>query len=286
MILEELLCDQLAGDERIREKLAVYNGKPAVFYGGAPEKADAGWETDNHYPNIQFLVHRQEDKERKTDGLIPINIFCNKAGMQAEEIKPYIRNCLKDLFLKPEGKSYYRFREGVVAVFDFPIDLKRTEITFDLLEFQSQRMTDPDIVAVLSQYINEQLPECIILGIDNTGEILESTLDTPVVYCRMETMAKSSETNAVVWMDSKIGVYCMNPSSEIRLIMTTFLANQLSLDGEILMPDGSPMMISDVQINNRADYLTEGQLAITVHYGLLRNRQAVQSINEINFNLT
>lgn len=36
------------------------------------------------------------------------------------------------------------------------------------------------------------------------------------------------------------------------------------------MLDKSPMRIKRLQVNNKADYLKEGQLFVTVHYGLLR----------------
>lgn len=37
-----------------------------------------------------------------------------------------------------------------------------------------------------------------------------------------------------------------------------------------VMLDKSPMRIKRLQVNNKADYLKEGQLFVTVHYGLLR----------------
>lgn len=79
-----------------------------------------------------------------------------------------------------------------------------------------------------------------------------------------------SETNTVAWMDGKIAVHVLCPAADLRLKWVMALANGLSLDGEVVMLDKSPMRIKRLQVNNKADYLKEGQLFVTVHYGLLR----------------
>lgn len=71
-------------------------------------------------------------------------------------------------------------------------------------------------------------------------------------------------------MDSKIAVHVICPDSEIRIKMTTAITNSLSLDGEIIMLDYSPMFIKHLQANYKSDYLKDGQIFFTGHYGLLR----------------
>ena len=56
----------------------------------------------------------------------------------------------------------------------------------------------------------------------------------------------------------------------MRLKMAADIANHLSLDGEVIMLDYSPMFIKRLQVNYKSDYLKEGQVFITGHYGLLR----------------
>ena len=71
-------------------------------------------------------------------------------------------------------------------------------------------------------------------------------------------------------MDGKIAVHVLYPAADLRQKWVMALANGLTLDGEVVMLDKSPMRIKRLQVNNKADYLKEGQLFVTVHYGLLR----------------
>lgn len=71
-------------------------------------------------------------------------------------------------------------------------------------------------------------------------------------------------------MDGRIAVHVLCPESTVRLKMAADIANHLSLDGEVIMLDYSPMFIKRLQVNYKSDYLKEGQVFITGHYGLLR----------------
>lgn len=48
---------------------------------------------------------------------------------------------------------------------------------------------------------------------------------------------------------------------------------KMAMDEEIIMLDQSPMFISSQSLNNKADYLREGQLTVTGKYGCLRNNE-------------
>ena len=67
--------------------------------------------------------------------------------------------------------------------------------------------------------------------------------------------------------------------NEIRLKMAVDITNQLSLDGEIIMLDKSPMFIKHVQMNNKSDYLKDGQIFINGRYGLLRYKAKPYELN-------
>ncbi len=71
-------------------------------------------------------------------------------------------------------------------------------------------------------------------------------------------------------MDSRIAVHILCPDNELRIKITGIIAQKVSLDGEIIMLDYSPMFVKHLQVNYKADYLKEGQIFVTGHYGLLR----------------
>ena len=61
--------------------------------------------------------------------------------------------------------------------------------------------------------------------------------------------------------------------------MAVDITRQLSLDGEITMLDKSPMFIKYVQMNNKSDYLKDGQIFISGRYGLLRYKAKPYELN-------
>ena len=60
--------------------------------------------------------------------------------------------------------------------------------------------------------------------------------------------------------------------------MAAAIANSISLDGEIIMLDHSPMFIKRLQANYKSDYLKDGQIFVTGHYGLLRYKAKPHSL--------
>ena len=80
-----------------------------------------------------------------------------------------------------------------------------------------------------------------------------------------------------------MAVHILCPDGETRLKMAAAIANKMSLDGEIIMLDHSPMFIKRLQANYKSDYLKEGQVFVTGHYGLLRYRAKQPQLWNGNF---
>ena len=57
----------------------------------------------------------------------------------------------------------------------------------------------------------------------------------------------------------------------MRLKLITGLSQRIASDGEIIMLDDSPMTISGLTVNNRSDYLRDGQMVVNGHYGALKD---------------
>lgn len=64
----------------------------------------------------------------------------------------------------------------------------------------------------------------------------------------------------------------------------TDIANRMSLDGEIIMIDKSPMFIKELRADYQSDYLKEGQIFVTANYGLLRYKAKPHIIRKANIN--
>lgn len=289
MKLEELIHQWFTGYGAVAGRLAKYAGRPAIFFQTAPTDSQNGWEKKCQYPRIVYAIDMQADQERKSAGTMQVDIFCDEAGLFPEEIEPFVKECLKDLIINPEEASPYCFAWSRTDSFELS---KREsgadtrvigiEMRFDILEYTSQETTDPDPVVALNRYIKEQIPEAFVLGLDQLKSFKVADAKAPVFYCRLETVEKDRETNTVAWMNGRIAVHVICTDASMRMKWIMSLANRLSLDGEVVMLDRSPMRIKRLVVNNKADYLKEGQLMVTVHYGLLRYKARAHVVMEAN----
>ncbi len=283
MLLEELIYKRFTGSEELTGCLAVFNKTPAVFSPEPPDESQAGWEGNTQYPMIVYNFDLQANEERHSAGTLSVSLLCqNTMEIMPEAIEPLVRDCLRDVVLKPKDSAPYCFAWARTDAFTIDDDKGNatigSEIRFDILEYPSWETTDPDPVMAVNRYIKKLCPECLIMGYDIMEEITEATKERPVVYCRLISADKSRETNTVAWMDGKIAVHILCPENETRIKTSATISNRISLDGEIIMFDHSPMFIKHLQTDYRSDYLKDGQIFITGHYGLLRYKAKPHSL--------
>lgn len=289
MKLEELIYKRFVNSEKLIKYLARFSGMPAVFNPEAPDESQEGWGGNTQYPQVIYNFDMQANEERHSAGTLSVSLLCqNTTEVMPEAIEPLVRDCLRDVILKPEGGTPYCFAWARTDA--FTIDEKKVDVTigseirFDILEYPSQETTDPDPVMAADRYIKELYPDCLVMGYDRMEEITEATAERPVIYCRLVSADKSEETNTVAWMDGRIAVHILCPDSGIRMKMASAITNRMSLDGEIIMLDNSPMFIRRLQANYKSDYLKDGQIFVTGHYGLLRYRAKPHTMTAVHIN--
>lgn len=291
MNLAELIYKRLSDSEELAKHLARFSGLPAIFSPEAPGDEQEGWKGKTGYPRIEYNFDLQANEERKSNGTLSVFLLCQNAeDVVPEVIEPEVKECLRDVLLKPEDNAPYGFAWARTNAFTMQ-DKKDnliigSEIRFDILEYPNQETTDPDPIMAANKYMKELWPESIILGYDSMNEITEATKECPVIYCRLTAAEKAEETNTVAWMDGRIAIHILCPDAETRLKMATATANQISLDGEIIMLDYSPMFIRRLQANYKSDYLKDGQIFVTVHYGLLRYKAKGYTLRKAQFTCT
>lgn len=276
VILEELIYKRLTGSEELAGWLAVYEGRSAVFSPDPPEDSQDGWEGSRQYPRVLYSFDLQANSERRSAGTLAVSLLCqNTEDVNPERIEPAVTGCLRDVILNPKGGTPYCFawaRTDPFTVDDKGRLLIGSEIRFDILEYPSQETTDPDPVMATGIYVKKMYPECLVMGYDRMDEITEASAERPVVFCRLVSAEKADETNTVAWMNGRIAIHILCPDSAKRQKMVADISNSISLDGEIILPDYSPMFIRGLQTDYRADYLKNGQILLTGRYGLLRYR--------------
>ncbi|MDE7425075.1 MAG: hypothetical protein K2N51_15550 [Lachnospiraceae bacterium] len=287
MILEELIHKRFVSSESLIKHLARYDGIPAIFSPEAPDSKQDGWGDNTQYPRVVYNFDLQANEERHSAGTLSVSLYCqNVEEMMPEVIEPEVRQCLKDVLLYTDDEKLYAFawnRTDAFEIKDKKVGLLiGSDIRFDILEYTNQETTDPDPIVATNQYIKKLYPDCVVIGLDKMQEITEATAEQPVIYCRLVSTDKAEETNTVAWMDGKIAIHILCPDSEVRMKIGAAIAQKMSLDGEIIMLDYSPMFIKRLQANYKSDYLKDGQIFVTGRYGILRYKSEPHTIRKIN----
>ena len=266
MNLSELIFKRLSADENLQTMLATYAGAPAIFDSEFPADQQEGWEGATQYPRICYRIDMQVNQERSSAGTLYVAMYTDKTSTIIEDIETAVKHCLQDVLMKPAGEA--PFCVAWARTESYAIEGKEVwckEMAFDILEYPEQFSTDPDPVLAVAAYIKKIFPETMVLGIDNVGDFIE-TSKTPVLYCRLANIQHTTGhcMNTISWFIGKIAVHLIYPGA------TTRFNQKLAIDEEIIMLDDSPMIIQNLELNNKSDYLREGQLTITGKYGCLR----------------
>ena len=74
MTLEDIIYSRLTTDTTLGSQLAKYGKKPAVFFQTAPDDTATGWGQKKQYPRIDYIVDYVSNPERKTSGVLTLNI--------------------------------------------------------------------------------------------------------------------------------------------------------------------------------------------------------------------
>ena len=286
MTLEELIYQRLTTDLNLTAKLTTYDEKPAVFYSNAPSDLEDSWET-KQYPRIDFIVDMQGDPERKSSGMVELNIFCRNTGATPEEIKPCLVSCLDNIFVKPDNEPVYCLSNMKSETFDKQgkngkFIITGITITFDIFAFPLLETTDPDPVMAANHFLKQWNSEAYIIGYDEIDQYYAASDIKPAFYCRLTDFRTAQETNTVVWVEGAVFCHVFSDSPENRLKWIKALTDELALRGEILMLDHSPMFFTSIQVDNTVDYLVTGQIRLNVRYGLLRRKPYTHLVENIH----
>ena len=278
MTLEELIRSWFIQIEQIAGKLATYAGQPAVFLQTAPSDSQPGWGGKTQYPRIVNTVELRADTERKSQGVLRVDLYCDLAETVPEEIEPLIRSSLKDILMQPDEGSPYCFAWQRTDAFELESKnadkrIAGYELTFDILEYPDQYTTYPDPVESMSIGLKEAFPEMFVLGVDKIDKFQVATEDKPIIYVRMESFMNDHTSMALVWINCRMAIHVIAPGADARSKWVRVLMNCLMLCGEAVMTDGTPLRFTGVQAANTSDYLLSGQIMLSGQYTLPRLQQ-------------
>lgn len=283
MTMDELIFVWFANNRELTGVLTTYCKEPAIFYQMAPSDNKVDWGEKGQYPRMVYSIDMQVNQERNSAGTMVIDLLCAESGPLPVEIEPKVKDCLKDLLIMPDGASPYCFAWAGTDAFEYSNgDLKVSgmEISYDILEYPNQETTDPDPVVAVSTLVKEMYPDAVVLGLDRIGDFTNPA-EKPVFYCRLDSIQKTDGhcMNTISWFLARVAVHLLCPDASVRLRMIAGLNQRIATDEEIIMLDESPMIIQSLSMNNKSDYLREGQLLITGKYGCLKHGEKKKNLS-------
>lgn len=278
MTLEELIRKWFINAEGIAGKMARYANVPAIFLQSAPADEQAGWGNRTQYPRIVNKVELRADNERKSQGSLIVDLYCDLAESTPEDIEPLIRASLKDIVMQPDNGSPFCFAWRSTEAFELESKnadkrIAGYELVFDILEYPNQYTTYPDPVETMNIWLKALFPDMFVLGIDKINEYQIATEDTPILYVRMDSYENDHTSMALAWINCNMAIHVIAPTAEARSKWTRCITNALMLSGEAVMTDGSPLRFTGARTTNTSDYLITGQILLNGQYTLPRFQQ-------------
>lgn len=280
MDLNQLIFERLARTAGLPELLASFGGQPAIFNNEFPSDQQEGWEGKKQYPRISYRVAMQIDVQRASSGTLRTLIYCEKDMAMASQIEDMVKDAVRDVLIVPDsgGPFAAAWARTDPYVIEGTAILCR-DVGFDIIEYPKQVTTDPDPTIALNTFIKDQFPDMFVVHVDPAEQFEIASTERPIIYVHLARNTTTGETNTVVWMQATMSIHVICPNAEMRLIYASSIANVIATMSELKMTDGSPMKIASVDLNNRADYLREGQVTVVATYGVLDYRHKPARLN-------
>lgn len=272
---EELIRRRLLESTDLKAVLARYLETPAVFLQAPPADTDDGWDGATQYPRVNFVIDKQAEAEHESTGTLHVDIECAETGALPEDIEPLIRRALAGVFYAPDEGSVFALAWGNTSTFQGKSQALKESlivgvtIEFSLVAFPDLEPGDPDPVAAINAYTEQWDKDITIISKAQIADFFEPTREKPAVYFGRRTVNIDRMTNTVTWLNAVLVVHFFAPDLQDRVQWIEQFAQQLALDTEVMMLDGSPMFITNIKGDaERSDIA--GQLLVKVQYGLLR----------------
>ena len=298
-MLDGLLKEQIRNDEEIKGMLASFGGLPAFFYQKSPLDTDELW-SESCYPRADYNIDMQYNPERKSSGILTINVWCtSESGYMPEDIEKRFREII-------EGTFYSTKKTSVCAVWirsdSFSFETNSNNSTsngqpevfgvtmlFELMEFPSQITTDPDPVQGINEWTKKYFTGLTVIGYDDLPSIWKPTDENAAVYWRFIDYNTDDRQSSytVDWFNGNFAAHVITDSVSERNRWLKSIAEQLQIDGEVILQDGSPMFVKKIDVKHSADPLRDGQIIVSGQYSVLsghRKEQAEIVLNNKNFN--
>lgn len=307
-MIAEVLYSHLMDQERLLDRfLARYYGKLAIFNQEAPEDTDPGWldeeypeypedpeeepEKKSQYGRIVYALDWSDDPERKYNGTLMVDVYCEKGVQLPEELEPIIRPLIdgyffstKDITIAAQWSASNYFTEPTDEVIG-------VTLTFGLLAFPKQTTNEPDPIALFNRWTKKELQDITgkhirVIGHDDLDSVWKPTAEMPAIYWRQASISPCGwipDTYSCSWLTSVIYGHIITPDKSVNASITRMIENILTMKRRLIFEDQAPLMVDrNIRVNLASDLFRVGQITIDATFGLLRIPMKQPVINNID----
>lgn len=126
---------------------------------------------------------------------------------------------------------------------------------------------EPDPVEAMKKWSSTRFP---ILQTNPAN--WSPTNANPALYWRQVRTISVQATNWGAWVTMQLNGHIISPDLSVRREWTDTIARRLAIDVRTQMSDKSKMRFTEVAADSGYDPFTEGQIQLTVQFGILRDK--------------
>lgn len=264
MRIKELLLTSLEESQEIASLTAVYEGKPAVFFGYVPEDEGEGWGETGPYPRILCTVRKCAFGRKREQIMLTAEIQWGGEGAGEQE-----REQAGEIISRLLGEKVFQTDVNVYCL-EYTGDQKNNLMNayyFQVLEYPLPAFAEPDPVKALQTAAEEILPK----------------EEKVPLLCRLRWMRDdvSKSMAAGKTMKFRADIHLFLRDQEKCLQAASSLLYGLTEKEEIDLADGSPVHLRKIRLTADGDGWRKGQLKIIGTYGLARKPEKGHSLTGV-----
>ena len=271
--MERLIRKRLKLNRDLSKILAGFDGEPAIFYAKATQDTDAEF----NYPQLVLSVEKFTDAIHGVAGLLTVEIICTQATLTPEPIERLVRESLEGVFFR--GSEIFLLKWVKSEPYTEPASERLPliiglEMTFEVREYPNAETSTPDAI----QALNDWAGKIFVVSRTPFEDFFVPTREYPAIYFETLEEREVGGQAAMIRLESTVKGHVFAPKVQMRREWLTILSRELMTLRAIQLRDGSPLRVTDVEVDYSADELA-GQLKLKCEYGILRNRIKTIPIN-------
>lgn len=274
-MMEQVITEYLRGSPELNAQLAKYGDAAAVFCQKAPDDGDPGWAGGRQFPRAVFLLDMAGDPQREREGTLAVDLFCLPPDVP-EELEPLVREWVDGRFFLSGARLLSAAWRASNYFTEAAEKADGVTVSFDLVEYPVQALSDPDPVRLLGEYVREQYPQGAVIGLGDWEEAaVTPSKERPVFYCRLTELkpwGQVPDTFHCVWRTASLGLYIAAGDRREELAIADRLAIDLARRRRLFFPDKGPMLIEPPVVQPSTSPQRTPYLTVEGHFGILRTK--------------